>query len=432
MGIDIGASSVKVAAVDAGCTVLRVIRRAHKGSPLPCLRAMLAELADGSADRSLPLSAQACGGVVATGSGADMLRALVPGLRVLEEVPALVKGVRALAPQAASVIGMGAQSGVFATGFAQGSAPEFAMNESCAAGTGSFFEDQMQRLGLPLESYSDLVARAQSVPRLSGRCSVFAKTDIIHRQQEGVPVEDILQGLCHATVKAFKATIVRNLPVEKPVALAGGVLENAGVVRAVREVFDLAEDELLADEKLVCAQAVGAALAAAEGTGRRDDERIAAGDGAGLHVAGTGAASGASAGLASLDALRSALEGTQAAQADDLPRLSQLPQVDCAPNRGFALAPSPWNPQGSPAREGGAMPRSAVVDALEQGASVPVALGVDVGSTSTNLVLVSTDGVLLDAQYLRTRGNPKQAVRDGLASLAQRVGDRACVVAAGV
>ena len=431
MGIDIGASSVKVAAVDAGGTVLRVIRRAHKGSPLPCLRAMLAELADGSADRSLSLSAQACGGVVATGSGADMLRALVPGLRVLEEVPALVKGVRALAPQAASVIGMGAQSGVFATGFAHGSAPEFAMNESCAAGTGSFFEDQMQRLGLPLESYSDLVARAQSVPRLSGRCSVFAKTDIIHRQQEGVPVEDILQGLCHATVKAFKATIVRNLPVEKPVALAGGVLENAGVVRAVREVFDLAEGELLADEKLVCAQAVGAALAA-EGAGGRDGERIAAGAGAGLHAAGAGAASDASAGLASLAALRSALEGTQAAQADDLPRLPRLPQVDCTPNCGFALAPSPWNPQGSPAREGGAVPRSAVVDALEQGAPVPVALGVDVGSTSTNLVLASTDGVLLDAQYLRTRGNPKQAVRDGLASLAQRVGDRACVVAAGV
>ena len=432
MGIDIGASSVKVAAVDAGDTVLRVIRRAHKGSPLPCLRAMLAELADGSADRSLSLSAQACGGVVATGSGADMLRALVPGLRVLEEVPALVKGVRALAPQAASVIGMGAQSGVFAMGFAHGSAPEFAMNESCAAGTGSFFEDQMQRLGLPLESYSDLVARAQSVPRLSGRCSVFAKTDIIHRQQEGVPVEDILQGLCHATVKAFKATIVRNLPVEKPVALAGGVLENAGVVRAVREVFDLAEGELLADEKLVCAQAVGAALAAAEGAGGRDGERIAAGDGAGLHAAGAGTASDASAGLASLASLRSALEGTQAAQADDLPRLPRLPQVDCMPNCGFALAPSPWNPQGSPAREGGAVPRSAVVDALEQGAPVPVALGVDVGSTSTNLVLVSTDGVLLDAQYLRTRGNPKQAVRDGLASLAQRVGDRACVVAAGV
>lgn len=435
LGIDIGASSVKVAAVDAAGAVARVLRRAHQGSPLPCLRALLDELANGenepgarvapeaggraggegacesepaaasaisATSRPLPLSA--CGGVAVTGSGAGMVRALAPGLRELEEVPALVKGVRALAPQAACVMQMGAQSGVFATGFASGAAPEFAMNESCAAGTGSFFEDQMQRLGLPLDSYSDLVTRAQSVPRLSGRCSVFAKTDIIHRQQEGVPVEDILQGLCHATVKAFKATIVRSLPVEKPLALAGGTLLNAGVVRAVREVFDLGDDELLADPQLVNAQAVGAALAAAE-AGEAD---------------------------AQLAALRAALGGESAGQADDLVRLPRLPHVDCTPNRGFALAPSPWNPAGAPAYDGGAVPRSAAVDALAAGQPVPVALGVDVGSTSTNLVLVSTDGVLLDAQYLRTRGNPKQAVRDGLASLAQRVGSRAHVVAAGV
>lgn len=432
VGIDIGASSVKVAAVDAAGAVVRVLRRAHQGSPLPCLRALLDELANGENEpgarvapeaggraggegacenepaaasaTSRPLPLGSCGGVAVTGSGAGMVRALAPGLRELEEVPALVKGVRALAPQAACVMQMGAQSGVFATGFTSGAAPEFAMNESCAAGTGSFFEDQMQRLGLPLDSYSDLVTRAQSVPRLSGRCSVFAKTDIIHRQQEGVPVEDILQGLCHATVKAFKATIVRSLPVEKPLALAGGTLLNAGVVRAVREVFDLGDDELLADPQLVNAQAVGAALAAAE-AGEAD---------------------------AQLAALRAALGGESAGQADDLARLPRLPHVDCTPNRGFALAPSPWNPAGAPAYDGGAVPRSAAVDALAAGQPVPVALGVDVGSTSTNLVLVSADGVLLDAQYLRTRGNPKQAVRDGLASLAQRVGSRAHVVAAGV
>lgn len=435
VGIDIGASSVKVAAVDAAGAVVRVLRRAHQGSSLPCLRALLDELANGENEpgprvapeaggraggegacesepaaacatsaMSRPLPLGSCGGVAVTGSGAGMVRALAPGLRELEEVPALVKGVRALAPQAACVMQMGAQSGVFATGFTSGAAPEFAMNESCAAGTGSFFEDQMQRLGLPLDSYSDLVMRAQSVPRLSGRCSVFAKTDIIHRQQEGVPVEDILQGLCHATVKAFKATIVRSLPVEKPLALAGGTLLNAGVVRAVREVFDLGEDELLADPQLVNAQAVGAALAAAE-AGEADTQLVA---------------------------LRAALGGESAGQADDLARLPRLPHVDCTPNRGFALAPSPWNPAGAPAYDGGAVPRSAVVDALAAGQPVPVALGVDVGSTSTNLVLVSTDGVLLDAQYLRTRGNPKQAVRDGLASLAQRVGSRAHVVAAGV
>ncbi len=399
VGIDIGASSVKLVAVDGDGSALAMQRCVHQGSPLPCLRGMLDELMNRNA---VPLALSDCGGFFVTGSGAEMVSALVPGVRVLEDIPALVRGVRALAPEAGCVIQMGAQSGVFATGFADGSAPEFSMNESCAAGTGSFFEDQMERLGLPLDSYSELVSRATSVPRLSGRCSVFAKTDIIHRQQEGVCVEDILQGLCHATVKAFKATIVRNLPVEKPLALAGGTLLNAGVVRAVREVFGLEEGELVADERLVCVQALGAALAAADG-------------GAG----------------ASLGELARALAGSTAAAADDLVRLPQLPQVDCTPNRGFALAPSPWRPAGAPAQDGAAVPRSAAVDALPEGASVPVALGVDVGSTSTNLVLMSLDGVLLDAQYLRTRGNPKQAVRDGLASLAERVGDRVRVVAAG-
>ncbi len=429
LGIDIGASSVKIAAVDAAGALLCVQRRVHKGSPIPCLRGMLDDLVAGAcangttgeaadaaaADASDnaadacgtsscgPLSLADCGGFIATGSSADMLRALLPNVRILEDVPAMVRGVQSLAPTAASAIQMGAQSGVFVTGFAGGHAPEFSMNESCAAGTGSFFEDQMERLGLPLESYSELVGRAQTVPRLSGRCSVFAKTDIIHRQQEGVPVEDILQGLCHATVKAFKATIVRNLPVEKPLALVGGTLLNAGVVRAVREVFKLEDDELLADESLVCAQAVGAALAAAS----------------------------ANTTSATLSDLYAALGSASGLAADDLLRLPQLPQADCTPNRGFALAPSPWNPQGSPAREGEAVPHSAAVEALPQGTPVPVALGVDVGSTSTNLVLMSTDGVLLDAQYLRTRGNPKQAVREGLASLAERVGDRVKVVAAG-
>ncbi len=67
----------------------------------------------------------------------------------------------------------------------------------------------MYRLGLPLSAYSEYVRRAKSVPRLAGRCSVFAKTDLIHRQQEGVPVEDILLGLSYAVIRNFKSAVVR-------------------------------------------------------------------------------------------------------------------------------------------------------------------------------------------------------------------------------
>ena len=161
------------------------------------------------------------------------------------EIPAIHLGVRLLAPEARSAIEIGSQSARFLTGLDQNTPPRFAVNEHCAGGTGSFFEDQMSRLGLKLEDYSRLVGQARSIPRLSGRCAVFAKTDIIHRQQEGVPTPDILLGLCYAMVRNYKAVIVRGLPVEKPVALCGGIGHNQGVIQAVREVFGLTEAELI-------------------------------------------------------------------------------------------------------------------------------------------------------------------------------------------
>ena len=88
---------------------------------------------------------------------------------------------------------------------------------------------------------------------------MFAKTDIIHRQQEGVPKEDILLGLCYAMIRNYKATIVRSLPVHKPVVFTGGVTCSAGVIRAIRDVFHLEADELIVPETVRQTVAIGAA-----------------------------------------------------------------------------------------------------------------------------------------------------------------------------
>mgnify|MGYP003027094567 FL=1 len=163
--------------------------------------------------------------------------------------------------RAGSVIEIGSQGARFITDL-QSRAPQFSVNEHCAGGTGSFFEDQMSRVGCRLGDYSSLVEQAQSVPRLSGRCAVFAKTDIIHRQQEGVSTPDILLGLCYAMIRNYKATIVRRLPVCKPVVFCGGVTCNTGVIRAIREVFGLTEEELIVPEFARYEAALGAALKA--------------------------------------------------------------------------------------------------------------------------------------------------------------------------
>lgn len=383
VGIDAGSSSVKVVALHdagAGFDVAFHACEAHKGSIAACARKLLI-----AAVSSEELAGGACAGIAATGVCAETIREAAPGVRVLEDVPAMTLGAAVMAPGARSIVQVGAQNAFFVTGVADGRAPQFAMNEGCAAGTGSFFEDQMGRLGLSIEDYSAIVERASTAPRLSGRCAVFAKTDIIHRQQEGVPIEDILLGLCYAMVKSYKATIVRKMPVEAPVLLAGGVVRNAGVVRAVRDVFKLDEGDLIADTAGVYVQAAGAAAHAAKAVRAGGHDAFVPVD---------------------LGNLIAALE--TGVEQEALPRLAPLPDEGYVAGAGFAAKPQPW-----PVAPDG---------------RTPCVLGVDVGSTSTNLVLVDLKGELLDAQYLRTRGDAKNAVREGLASLEARLGDSVRVV----
>ena len=380
VGIDAGASSVKVVAVAAGepsaaPELLWSRREPHHGNAAATAATLLATMAGELADH-------ACVGVCATGSAASSLTDAAIGLATLEDVPAIASGVGSLFPCVRSVIAIGGQNAYYIHGIGAGEVPQFSMNESCASGTGSFFEDQMTRLGLKIEDYSGLVSGAASVPRISGRCSVFAKTDIIHRQQEGTPVQDILLGLCYAMAKSFKALIVRGLPVEAPVALVGGVSLNAGVVRAMREVFGLSEAELVCDEGTLFAQAVGSALHAREAC----DSPTLSGLIGSLGVA----------------------AGDRAVAMRALPRLAPLPDGGYVASKGYVDLPrNEWRPSPD--------------------GRVHATLGIDVGSTSTNLVLLDRQGRLLDAQYLRTAGDARNAVRAGLASLGERLGEEVAV-----
>ena len=359
IGLDCGNTTVKLVLLSPTGELLWSKTAAHRGSAIPAARRLLGEL--------LQWDSGVCGcPVVLTGSAGERLLEICPGLSNLGDIPAIHRGVILLAPEARSVIEIGSQSARFLTGFGSELPPQFAVNEHCAGGTGSFFEDQMSRLGLRIEDYSNLVAQAESIPRLSGRCAVFAKTDIIHRQQEGIPTPDILLGLCYAMVRNYKAVIVRSLPVERPVALCGGVAQNAGVVQAVKAVFGLEEEDLIIPDPFLHAAAVGAALAAQEAE------------------------------TCSMGELLASLCG-QPAAAGRLVRRSPLSQP-----AGVSLTD----------------PASSGVIPLEG-----CALGIDVGSTSTDLVLMDPDGGLIDFQYLRTAGDPEGAVRRGLEHLRERFGE---------
>ena len=353
LGMDIGTSTVKLVLLK-NQEIEKQWMAVHHGNPFVCLKKGLS---------TLELAMDTPFSLCVTGSNTEALLEQDSAIPSLGDIPAIVEGVRQTVLQVGSVIEIGSQGARFITDL-QSRAPQFAVNEHCAGGTGSFFEDQMSRVGCKLEDYSSLVEQAQSVPRLSGRCAVFAKTDIIHRQQEGVSTPDILLGLCYAMIRNYKATIVRRLPICKPVVFCGGVTCNAGVIRAIRDVFGLSEKELIVPEFARYEAALGAALKAS--------------------------------GSFTLRQLNDYLDRTRTTHhmVGTLPKLELRSGTSLAEPNATKIIP-------------------------ESGC----ALGIDIGSTSTDLVLVGADGELVDFQYLRTAGDPEGAVRKGLASIRQRFGD---------
>ncbi len=352
---------MKKLGIDLGTSTVKLVLSGNGGSELWCglhHGRVVQTLLEGLKSMQLPEKLCVC----VTGSNRNAVLSLCPQLSQIEDIPAIVSGTAMLAPEAGCVIEIGSQSARFITEL-HGKAPRFSVNEHCAGGTGSFFEDQMSRLGLKIEDYSGLVAQAREIPNLSGRCAVFAKTDIIHRQQEGVPKQDILLGLCYAMIRNYKATIVKNLPLEKPVAFCGGVTLNSGVVRAIKDIFRLTDAELIVPENARFAAACGASRAAE-------------------HVTET-------------EKLLSALSRGEVRRSQEL----SLP--------GLVLAP------GTDLSE---------PHCTEQMPADGAFIGIDIGSTSTDLVLVGRDDTLIDFQYLRTAGDPEGVVRSGLKRIREKYG----------
>ena len=176
-GIDIGYSAVKTAVVDDNNQVVWSDYSLHHGDIRRVVNARLKQLRQETAWGELGLGA-------VTGSGRDFVANRIESVN---EVAAVVAAGRLFCDQAASVVEIGAQTAKYITGLREenGHGIKVAMNANCASGTGAFLEEQVSRLGLAMEDFSQYVKRAKSIPRIAGRCGVFAKTDITHHQQKG-------------------------------------------------------------------------------------------------------------------------------------------------------------------------------------------------------------------------------------------------------
>lgn len=142
---------------------------------------------------------------------------------------------------------------------------DFAMNDKCAAGTGSFLEAAARRFNVSLQQFAQ-EAEAASVPaQVAGRCAVFGESDMIHKSRLGFARGDLFRGLCQAVCRTFLSDLGRGRTVMPPVIAQGGGFLLRPLQAAFREALGMNESEfLVADdpESVLCAGALGAALMA--------------------------------------------------------------------------------------------------------------------------------------------------------------------------
>lgn len=240
LGLDIGGSSCKLVLLNEENKVVYREYRMHKNKVQQTVLSMLdAAVTAGALQNEETVHIGVCGSM--------SNRTGLPALYEMNETLSLVKGQELLCPEAGSMIALGAQKTWFFL-LQAGKEAKIYKNNNCSAGTGSFFEEQATRIGVNLEDISDLIATAESAPMIAGRCSVFSKTDMIHKMQEGVPTADLLNGLCYALVRNFKANVLRGREIKKPVVLTGGVMKNAGVLHALTNLLSLSEEDYILNE----------------------------------------------------------------------------------------------------------------------------------------------------------------------------------------
>ncbi|HOP85892.1 MAG TPA: acyl-CoA dehydratase activase [Syntrophorhabdaceae bacterium] len=369
LGLDIGSVSINVILMDDKERIVHNEYIRHRGRPIELAKNILQDL---TVKFDIDF-------IATTGTGAKLFSQMV-GATFVNEIVALTRAFNHLYPHVKTVIDIGGEDSKLII-FEEESAgkrlkiKDFSMNALCAAGTGSFLDQQASRLRFTIEEFSNIALKSKNPPRIAGRCTVFAKSDMIHLQQIATPDYEIVSGLCYALARNFKSNVAKGKNIIKPVAFVGGVAANAGMKRAIKDVFSLKDEEFIIPELFTSMGAIGAVYTVLDEPSLKTEflgfERI----------------------------------NDYLIHNENVETLEKLELSKENINVNY------------------------YIKSIDK--KTDAYLGVDVGSISTNLVLIDKDKNVLAKRYLMTEGRPLEAVKRGLAEIGEEIGDKINILGAG-
>ncbi len=254
LGVDIGSVSSNFVLIDQQQQVVSKVYLRTNGNPVNAIREGFQSLR-----RQMPEDA-GIAAVGATGSGRHLADIILGADVVKNEITTHAVAACHYDPACQTVIEIGGQDSKIII-LRDGIVYDFAMNTVCAAGTGSFLDQQAARLGIAIENLGEQSLASSRPVRIAGRCGVFAESDMIHKQQMGYPMSDILMGLCEAMVRNYLNNVGKGKKILAPVVFQGGVAANRGIRKAFEKSLGL---PVAVPENHDVMGAIGAAILAGE------------------------------------------------------------------------------------------------------------------------------------------------------------------------
>jgi predicted CoA-substrate-specific enzyme activase len=365
LGVDIGSVNAKLALIEEDGRAVQLEAEKITSSPNAAVTSLISRLG-----KKFNLEGIATSAV--SGSG----RAVIPKELNWSEYSsplAIISGLLHYHPDTQTIVQIGGQSSLVIE-LEDGLRKPWKVvsNPLCAAGTGRFLEQQAYRLGISMEDFASLALEcADNPPRIAARCSVFAKTDLIHLQQKGVPLQTMLYALCESIARMVAS--LKKEAFKEPVYFVGGVAANRAVLKSLNDVLSARNRhklEVIVPENYLYVEALGSALLARE-SGKESRVSILPG-----------------------------ADTTQ--QYFEMPGLERVTGENHWENTRIKQPFIGY-------------------------------LGVDVGSTSTKAVIMDEWGKTVVAKhYLMTAGRPVEAVKEVFRNLLQWLGDNARIAGVGV
>lgn len=230
LGVDIGSISTNIVLIDQEAHMNYSLYKRSQGSPIISVQEGLAALCDQIG--TIPYIS----GVGVTGSARNLIGTIIGADIIKNEITAHGLAAIHLRRDIRTVIEIGGQDSKIII-IRNGIISDFGMNTVCAAGTGSFLDQQANRLGIPIEEFGSYALKASEISPIAGRCTVFAESDMIHKQQMGYDKPAIIAGLCDALVHNFLNNVAKGKDIVSPVFFQGGVAANVGIKVAFERIL---------------------------------------------------------------------------------------------------------------------------------------------------------------------------------------------------